>query len=267
MKEFGLQLWSIRDEFQDKERARAAFKTIAGYGYTQAQTAGAYDFVDPAEFRKYADDAGVKIVGTHYKWERIKNDIKGTIAYHRALETDEIGIGGYGAKTLEELRAFIKTFNDLAAIYHKEGFVLSYHNHTGEFSNQFKIYEGKTRYRHLLDELDPEAVKFNLDAGWAQIAGMDVRALIEEMAGRINILHVKDVQANYYYGEIDGEPYYGPQRIEVGYGNLNYKGIIETAERCGVKYFVVEDEFYSTGNPLESVRMSAEYIKNNLIEK
>ena len=59
MKEFGLQLWSIRDEFQDKERARAAFKTIAGYGYTQAQTAGAYDFVDPAEFRKYADEAAV----------------------------------------------------------------------------------------------------------------------------------------------------------------------------------------------------------------
>ena len=96
---------------------------------------------------------------------------------------------------------------------------------------------------------------------------MDVRALIEEMAGRINILHVKDVQANYYYGEIDGEPYYGPQRIEVGYGNMNYKGIIETAERCGVKYFVVEDEFYSTGNPLESVRMSADYIKANLLVK
>ena len=41
MKEFGLQLWSIRDEFQDKDRARRAFLTIAGFGYTQAQTAGA----------------------------------------------------------------------------------------------------------------------------------------------------------------------------------------------------------------------------------
>ena len=149
----------------------------------------------------------------------------------------------------------------------KEGFVLSYHNHSGEFSNEFKPFEGKTRYDHLLDELDPETVKFNLDAGWAQMAGMDVRALIERMAGRINIIHVKDVQANYCYGILDGHHFYGPERIEVGRGNMNYKGIIETAEKCGVKYFVVEDEFYSTGNPLESVRMSADYIKANLLQK
>ena len=261
-----MQLWSIRDEFQDKERARAAFKTISGYGYTQAQTAGTYDFIDPAEFKKYADDAGIRFVGTHYSWNRIQNDIKGTIAYHRTLGVNEIGIGGIGAKTLEELRAFIKTFNELGKIYHKEGFVLSYHNHSGEFSNEFKPFEGKTKYDHLLDELDPETVKFNLDAGWAQMAGMDVRALIEKMAGRINILHVKDVQANYCYGELDGRPFYGPQRIEVGRGNMNYKGIIETAERCGVKYFIVEDEFYSTNDPLESVKMSADYVKANLIE-
>ena len=267
MKEFGLQLWSIRDEFRDKERTRAAFKTIAGYGYTQAQTAGAYDFIDPAEFRRYADDAGVRIVGTHYKRERIRDDIKGTIAYHRTLGTSEIGIGGYGAKDLDELRAFIKTYNELGKIYHQEGFVLSIHNHMAEFSNEFKVYEGKTRYDHLLDELDPETVKFNLDAGWAQMAGMDVRALIEKMAGRINILHVKDVQAQYYYGEVNGEAIYGPQRIEVGRGNMNYKGIIETAEKCGVRYFIVEDEFYSTGDPLASVKMSADYIKANLLEK
>ena len=267
MKEFGLQLWSIRDEFKDKERTRAAFKAIASFGYTQAQTAGTYDFIDPAEFRRYADDAGVKIVGTHYSWDRIKNDVKGTIAYHRTLGTDEIGIGGYGTEpTLESLRAFIKEFNEVARIYHKEGFVLSYHNHSAEFSNEFKVFEGKCKYDYLLDELDPEAVKFNLDAGWAQLAGIDVRALIEKMAGRINILHVKDVQAQYCYGILDGHHFYGPQRIEVGSGNMNYKGIIETSERCGVKYFVVEDEFYSTGNPMESVKKSAEYIKNNLVK-
>ena len=94
---------------------------------------------------------------------------------------------------------------------------------------------------------------------------MDVRALIERMAGRINILHVKDVQAQYCYGILNGHHFYGPQCIEIGSGNMNYKGIIETAERCGVKYFVVEDEFYSTGNPLESIKKSADYIKRNLL--
>ena len=62
MKEFGLQLWSIRDEFKDKESTRAAFKTIASYGYTQAQTAegaqptGDTDDVVDADYEVVDDD-------------------------------------------------------------------------------------------------------------------------------------------------------------------------------------------------------------------
>ncbi len=267
MKEFGLQLWSISNEFTTEENVKTAFLKMKEFGYTQAQTAGTYDFIDPKLFRKYADDAGIKIVGTHYSLDRMINDVEGTIEYHKILGTDEIGIGGKGVKNLGEMRDFIKQFNELAKVYHKHGFVLSFHNHSGEFSNQFKPYEGKTYFDYLIEGLDPETTRFNLDVAWAQLAGMDVRALIERLKGRINIIHLKDVEAVHAYKLADGNVMYGPQRIEIGRGNMNFPGIIKTAEECGVKYFIVEDEVYSSNCPLESVKMSADYIKAHLLEK
>ena len=106
MKEFGLQLWSIRDEFTTEENVKTAFLKMKEFGYTQAQTAGTYDFIDPKLFRKYADDAGIKIVGTHYSLDRMINDVEGTIEYHKILGTDEIGIGGKGVKNLGEMRLY-----------------------------------------------------------------------------------------------------------------------------------------------------------------
>lgn len=266
MKEFGLQLWSIRDSFKTVEGTRGAFQTIASYGYTQAQTAGTYDYIAPEQFRSFADEAGIAIVGTHYDWNRICNDVSGTIRYHHVLGTNEIGIGGYGTPTLDSLKAFIEKFNEMAAIYAKEGFKLSYHNHSDEFSNAFKGYEGKTKYDYLIEGLDPATTCFNLDTAWVQLAGVDVRDLIERLTGRLNIIHLKDVEAahTYTFGE---SVHRGPERIEIGRGNMNFKGIIPTAEKAGAKYFIVEDEVYSTGDPLASVKMSADYIKANLLEK
>lgn len=266
MKEFGLQLWSIRDEFIDAERTREAFRKIGSFGYTLAQTAGTYDYVSPETFRAYADEAGVRIIGTHYSWERIRDDVAGTVRYHRILGADEVGIGGYGTPDLESLKRLIDEFNRLGREYAKYGMKLSYHNHSDEFSNEFKKYEGKTKFDYLLEGLDPETCCFNLDAGWAHLAGVDVYDLMRRMAGRINILHLKDIQASYEHDLGNGVTYRGPERIEIGRGNVNFPGLIKAAEECGVKYFVVEDEFYSTGKPLESVKMSADYIKAHLLE-
>ena len=242
MKKFGLQLFSIRNEFTDAERTREAFRKIASFGYTQAQTAGTYDYIDPKLFRSFADEAGIEIVGTHYKWDRIRDDIEGTVRYHEILGTNEIGIGGYRVESLEQLKGFIGEFNRLSREYAKHGMVMSYHNHSWEFSNRFRDRDGKRVFDCLLEGLDPETTCFNLDCGWAHLAGMDVYDLLERMAGRIRIMHIKDVQADYKH-VVDGVSFRGPERIEIGRGNMNFRGIIRKAEECGVRYIVVEDEF------------------------
>ena len=269
MKEFGLQLYSIRDHFDTVENTKDAFKQIAKMGYTVAQTAGVYDYITPEEFANAAREAGVYICGTHYNWQKIRSDFEGTVAYHKALGTTNIGIGGMPEEAkanLASLNAFIDEFNALASKYYAEGFKLTYHNHSFEFK---KLEDGRTLFDHLVEKLDPETTSFVLDTYWVQHGGGDVRATIELLKGRIDILHIKDMEACVSYKLEDGSQISAPAITEIGAGNINFKDIIPTAERCGVKYFVVEDDRCPGpyGESYIKTEKAAEYIKANLLEK
>ncbi len=277
MKEFGLQAYSVRDHFETAEDFAGTFKELKKMGYSHIHTACFDNY--PADFvKKAADDAGITFCGTHYSWDSICNDVEGTIAYHKTLGTTNIGIGGMPGDargSVEALEAFIAKFNEMAAIYNKHGFKLTYHNHSFEF---VKLEDGKTLFDHLVDGLDPKTTSFVLDTHWVQHGGADVRATIERLAGRIDILHIKDMEACHetvynVVEVVDGQPQIkrvsvcAPAIIEIGQGNINFKDIIPLAEKCGVKYFVVEDDRApATGDSFAAVKKSADYIKANLLK-
>lgn len=276
MKEFGIQIYSVRDHLTTEEDIIACYKEIKEMGYSHIHTASYHNF--PATFLKEAADKfGLTYCGTHYSWDKICNDIEGTIEEHKALGTTNIGIGGMPAdarNSIEALEAFIAKFNELAAIYNKHGFKLTYHNHSFEF---VKLEDGKTLFDHLVEGFDPKTTSFVLDTHWVQHGGADVRATIERLKGRIDILHIKDMEACHKttYNTItvvDGEPQIkkitvsAPAITEIGAGNINFKDIIPLAEKCGVKYFVVEDDRApATGDSYAAVKRSADYIKANLL--
>lgn len=264
MTEFGLQLFSIRDHFQTEEDIKEAFLEMKKYGYSYGQTAGTYDFITPERYAELAREAGITICGTHYNWDRIVNDVEGTVKYHQILGTTNVGIGGMpenARHTKEDLLAFIDLFNETAEKYAKYGMKLTYHNHSFEF----RKFDGKTIFDYLVEGFNPETTSFVLDTYWVQHGGADVRATIERLAGRIDILHMKDMEAFYPYPSADGKFVYAPHIIEVGEGNINFRDILPLAERCGVKYFVVEDDRAPSVGSYEAIKKSADYIKANLL--
>lgn len=266
MKEFGLQLYSVRDHMTTEEDVKEAFIELGKMGYTNAQTAGTYDFISPEKFAQYAHDAGISICGTHYNWERILNDVEGTVAYHKALGTTNVGIGGmpgYARESVEALNAFIYEFNTAATKYAKYGMKLTYHNHSFEFR---RLEDGRTLFDHLIEKFDKENVTFVLDTYWLQHGGMDIREMIERLKGRVDILHIKDMEACRNI-TIGGCQVAVPYITEIGSGNLNFKSIIPLAEACGVKYFVVEDDRAVDVGSYDAVKKSADYIIENLLEK
>ena len=162
----------------------------------------------------------------------------------------------------EELHSFIDEFNRYAEIYSKRGFKLTYHNHSFEFA---KTRDGRTYFDHLVDGLDPDNTSFVFDTYWAQYAGVEVRGMIERLSGRIDILHLKDMEIVL---ERDGNGKVTknyPSIAEIGAGNINFFDIIPIAEKCGVKYFVTEDDRCIEGRSLEYAKRSADYIKKNLL--
>ncbi len=257
MKDFGIQMFSIRDAMTTEKDFAESVKRIAAMGYKYAHTAKSE--ITPEAYIRILKENGMTICGTHYPYAKIKEDIAGTIRHHRLWETDTIGIGYMkGLEEPEALRGFVKDFNALARIYTAEGFKLSYHNHAWEFG----LVNGsdKTIMEHLCEELDPEHVTFVPDTCWIQAGGADVRYWIEKLAGRIDILHLKDCKRCIY----DDDPKkQGITMTEVGSGNLWIEGILASAEKAGVKYYVVEQDF-CPGDPFVSMQKSADYLKRFL---
>lgn len=246
----GFQLYSARDLFTDVDFADLSLKKLASYGYSEIHGAGQY--LPPEVLAELAKKHGFTFVGNHYNAQKILDDPKGTMDYHRLLGTTNVGFGGMpkGVRNdLEALKKFVKDTNEAAKIYASEGFKVTYHNHRFEFC---RIDGYKTLMDILVEGLDPENVSFVLDTCWVSAAGGDPVDWIKKLAGRIDILHLKDMTLN------PADQCY--LLTEVGYGNLSWAPIIAAAEETGVQSYVVEQDGNWTGGPINALRLSAEYL-------
>ena len=253
LQNLGLQLYTIRDYMEDPEFADLSFRRLRELGYTEAQAAGcAFDY---KLFGELLAKNGIKVVGNHCGLDDILKTPEKTMEIHRTWGTTNLGIGGIPHEARqggEALRKFIKDYNKAAEDFAKEGFKLTFHNHNYEFE---QIDGTKTLMDVFAEEFDPENISFVLDTCWVAAGGGDVRYWIEKLAGRIDILHLKDLSvkvARATTPEISLR--------EVGYGNLYWDGIMEAAEKAGVKHYCVEQDSNWTGTPFKSLEMSAQYL-------
>ena len=93
MKEFGVQLYSVRNTMNDAESIRDTFRKLREMGYTQAQTAGCE--IPFADFGRIAEEEGLQIVGTHEPFDPMVENFEEALANHQALNTKFMGIGLY----------------------------------------------------------------------------------------------------------------------------------------------------------------------------
>ncbi len=255
IKKLGLQLFTVRDYLKDEEYVDLTFEKLAKLGYTEAQTAGT-----PIKEEKYIELAhkhGIDFVGTHYSWDEIVNNPKRTIEVHKMWGTTNVGIGGMPGEARESydgLKKFIAQFNKSAELYAKEGFKLTYHNHHFEF---VRIDGFKTIMDCLYEGFDKDTTSFVLDTCWVAAGGGDVREWLEKLENRVDILHLKDLNI-----EQTGDWQFAPRMTEIGHGSIYWDGVLDTAEKTGVKHYVVEqDNYFIDNNALKSLEFSANYLK------
>ena len=117
----GLQVYTVRDHIKDEQSMDATFAKLAEIGYSELQTAG----WESETYATLAKKHGLTVVGTHYNFDKIINNIDETVALHKALGTTNIGVGGCSARSYDEVMAFIEKYNAAAAEYAKHGFKLT----------------------------------------------------------------------------------------------------------------------------------------------
>jgi sugar phosphate isomerase/epimerase len=253
LKTIGLQLYSIREHMTDEACVRESFRRIKAMGYDEAQTAGCQ--IPYADFGRIAREEGITIVGTHDNFDKMIEDPKLAIENHKLLGTTNMGIGGrfFNIQSKDEVYRFIENANKLADIIYEEGMRFTYHHHSHEFIK----YDGVSIMDMLIDGLDPKKTSFVLDTYWLQHAGADVNAWIKKLAGRVDILHLKDMGMK--WSETKAAT---PYITEIGNGNINFEAAIKTALESGVKHFCVEQDI-CPGDSYDSVKISADYLIKN----
>lgn len=229
-----------------------------------------------AQFKKASQDFGIKVAAMSaavepmmpgMPGENLTADFDKIVADCKALDCNFLRIGALPFNLLGEKAKIMEFVGKAEAFAHRlaeHGIELYYHNHHFEFAKS----EGKL----LQDIIRENTTKlgFELDVHWIQRGGKNPVDYIKEYNGRVRLLHLKDFRiATPDFSKVDGKDRTALINAlfniiefgEVGEGNLDMKGIIETGLACGSEYFLVEQDDTYGRDPFDSLKISADNLK------
>jgi len=242
----GAQLYTLRDQLQSKDAIQATLTRVAQIGYEYIQCSG-FAF-DAAWMKNLCDELGLQVKLTHTPPERILNETGQVIAEHLLLDCPYVGIGGMPGeyRSADGARKFIKDYTPFMERFSSAGLKFMYHNHSFEFERS----DGERIWDILVGESDPALLGFTLDTYWVQHGGLDVINCIQQLKGRLDCVHYKDMAI------MEGEQRFAA----IGNGNMNWPGIVAAFEEAGTNYaFVEQDDCYGA-DPLEELAASYRYL-------
>lgn len=242
------QLYTLRDLMKTPDEMARTLQAVRAIGYQAVQVSGLGP-IEPGALRKLLDDNGLTCCSTHDDVDRILNHTDALIGDLKTLGSSTTAIP-WLAREHRVGDGFKRFVAAAEAAYEKmkaAGIDLMYHNHAFEFE--------KVDGRLWLDILYTETnLKAELDTYWVQVGGCNPVEWCARMAKRMPVVHLKDLA----FFE-DG----GAVTAEIGQGNLDFKAIVKACDNGGVKWFAVEQD-NCRRPPLESLKMSFDYIKESL---
>jgi len=242
------QLYTIRDHIKTRADFEASMGKIREIGYRAVQISALGDIPD-VTVKRIVDDKGLTICNTHAAYDDLLNQPERVIAQHQLWDCRHVAIGSMPSDFRADedgFRRFAEIANRIGETLAAAGLSFSYHNHSFEFVK----FGGRTALEILLEETDPRYVQAELDTYWIQHGGGDPVAWIERVAGRMPVVHLKDMVM------LTGEGGRAQQAMaEVGAGNLNFPAILAACQRAGVEWYAVEQDFCA-GDPFDSLAIS-----------
>ena len=257
----GLQLWTVRNQI--KKNKKKTLKAVADAGYKQVEL---IDVIDAKEQLPICKDLGLQVTSAFMNWEAICKPksrkiptLESIAEAAAAAELKHLVFGyigkGYREKA-DQYKSYAETANEFGELLKKSDIQLCYHNHSFEFA---KIEGEKTGYDFLIEHLDNEKCKFELDVFWAKIGGWDPIETMDTLAGRISQVHLKDLKKDtpviYNEGKVPKNAF-----KELGNGSIDLVKILAKAEEIDVEQCHVEQDH--SPDPIASVGQSIKYFNS-----
>ena len=246
----GAQLYTLRDFCRNLDDFSETLKKVADIGYTSVQVSGTCPY-EAEWLRDELKKNGLTCGITHFDFNRVLNDTDKVIEEHKTFGCRYIGLGSMpgGASKYAEFRdnpKLIPAVDKIAAA----GMKFMYHNHSGEYETLME--DGRPVMFHLSDDFTPAQMGFTLDTYWVKYGGFDVVPEIERLAGRLPVIHFKDM-----FLTEDGEK----KMSWVGGGNvLDFEKIVEAFLGAGTEFGYVEQDNCNGEDPFLCLKKSYDYL-------
>lgn len=242
-KEFGLQLYSVRDAMEADYMG--TLEKVASYGYRTVEFAG-YGGYSAEQLKEKLDSLGIQAISTHIGVEQFEGQaLVPSMQFLKKLDCPFAMVPWYDTGSMENLQKLAEVLNTAAQVAAQYGVTVGYHNH----GHDFKLIDGVSALERLIDMTD-DAVCIELDVFWAAHAGVDVAAFVEKHAARIGLLHLK---------QLDSEK----NSVDLADGVLDMQALCKMAREKGIDRFIVEQEAYAVSS-MVSAEKNAKYLQEIL---
>lgn len=254
LSQLAAQLYTVRDFCKTATELAVTAKKIRETGYPAVQVSGIGAIPDDEVVRIMAGE-GLTICATHEPSQSILDTPEKAVERVHRLGCTQTAYpypGGIDFSDARQIETLCEKLDRAGAIFRQAGVTLSYHNHAIEFMP----FRGATVLDFIFAQTARRNLTAELDTYWVQFGGGDPVAWCAKLAGRLSVMHLKD-----YGFTAENKPVFA----EIGRGNLDFARIIAAAENSGCAWFVVEQDT-CPGDPFDSLRLSFEYIRQNLLE-
>ena len=242
LKEFGLQLFSVRD-YTEKDFI-GTLEKIAEMGYTSVEFAGFGD-IPAKEMRAALDRLGLVSLGSHSGLDRLTGDnLKREVEYNAQIGSQYVICPWAPMENRDDVLRLCETLAAASEAVCAAGMKLGYHNHNQEFGKDGDSYY----FDIMMDTLSPDQLIMELDVFWSEYAGIDTKAYIRKYGPRCEIIHMKQI-----------ENHETKKNVELPRGMIDFAELTKFAADCGAKHFIVEQEAYASDS-MESAKENADYL-------
>ena len=235
----------IGKELQDDWRS--ALSQAVSFGFTEYE--GGLQGDSPAVFLDFCRQIGLRPVAGGVQFSEDLDTVQQSFDRINELEmkyavTYWPWFSG-GPFTLDDCKKSVEVRNKMGALAEGNGLVFCWHNHDKEFH----AMEEGLPFDYLMQNTDENLVKCEMDIYWVKKGGGNPLEILKQYAGRIPILHVKDMAPG------EEQDFACP-----GSGIIDFAPIFAEAHRQGIKHYFVERDNVPDG--LACLQSSSEYLRN-----
>ncbi|HUS87248.1 MAG TPA: sugar phosphate isomerase/epimerase [Bacteroidales bacterium] len=247
----GLILYTVRNEM--KADPEGTLDRIAELGFNWLEAAsyadGKFYNMKPSKFRGLIEDRGMELISSHNDLNPGNVDEVVGASVDAGLKYVVIpSLPGSWTSSPDGFKEAAGFMNGAGEKCRSAGIRLGFHNHQVEFI----AIDGIIPFDILAGESDPELVTYQLDLAWIVAAGQDPLNFFRKYPGRFEMWHIKDLSD-------EGKD------ATLGEGSIDFNPIFYSAAISGMKYFFIEQDDCRSHTPLESIKISREYLLNQIL--